>query len=114
MYGILSRAAFEPVKSLAFGSIGAAYMGVGTAFSKPIRILILQNLTDGIVWFSFDGVNDHVPLASISYIILDLTSNKGSGGGWFIDEGTRVYVKQLGAAPTSGSVYVSALYGKER
>ena len=113
MFTKLKKVEFEPAKSLAFGSIGAAYMGVGSAFSKPVRILILQNLTDGIVWLSFDGINDHIPLASISYIILDLTANKGTNDGWFIGEGTRVYAKELGAAPTSGSVYVSACYGKE-
>lgn len=106
------RLLFEPVKSLAFGSIGAAYMGVGTAFDKPIRLLILQNLTDALVWISFDGIEDHIPLASISYIILDVTANKTTEEGWFVAEGTRVYVKQMVGAPTGGGVYVSACYGK--
>ena len=112
MFARAKKVLFEPAKSLAFGSIGAAYMGVGTAFNKPMRLLILQNLTDAIVWFSFDGIEDHIPLASISYIILDITANKATEEGWFVGEGTRVYVKRLAGAPSSGSVYVSACYGK--
>ena len=102
---------FEPARSLAFGSIGAGYMGVGAAFDRPIRLIILQNLTDALVWLSFDGINDHVPLASISYIILDVTANKAVDQGWFIGEGTRVYTKRLSGVPGSGAVYVTTCYG---
>ena len=48
------RLAPEPVRTLAFGSIEVAYMGIGTAFTKPIRILMIQNLTDESLMFSFD------------------------------------------------------------
>lgn len=112
MPSLAKKLLFEPAKSLAFGSIGAAYMGVGTAFDKPIRLIILQNLTDAVIWLSFDGINDHVPLASISYIILDVTANKATDEGWYIGEGTRVYAKRLSGVPASGAVYVSACYGR--
>ena len=112
MFAKAKKVLFEPAKSLAWGSIAAGYMGVGTAFDKPMRLLILQNLTDALVWFSFDGIEDHIPLASISYIILDITANRATEEGWFVGEGTRVYVKQLAGAPTNGAVYVSACYGK--
>lgn len=111
MASLAKKLLFEPARSLAWGSIGGAYMGVGTAFDKPVRLIILQNLTDGIVWFSFDGVEDHIPLASISYIILDVTANKTVDQGWFIGEGTRIYAKSLSGPFTGGSVYVSTCYG---
>lgn len=104
------RLAPETVRSLAFGSIGAAYMGIGTTFIKPVRILVLQNLTDVSLMFSFDGINDHVPLPQSGYILLDATSNKAKEDGLFFAEGTRIYVKNIGS-PTSGSVYVSTFYG---
>lgn len=100
----------ETARSLAHGSIGAAYMGVGTSFTKPIRILVIQNLTDVSLMFSFDGINDHVPLPTSGYLLLDVTSNKAREDGLYFSEGTRIYVKEVGT-PTSGSVYVTTFYG---
>ena len=61
---------------------------------------------------SFDGVNDHLPLMARTQFIDDVTSNKSIGGGWFLSEGTRVYVKEIGT-PSSGSVYLSIFYGAD-
>lgn len=104
------RLVSEPVRSLAFGSIGAAYMGIGTAFDNPVRILVIQNLTDASLMFSFDGVEDTIPLARDGYILLDVSSNKNREHGLYIGEGTRIYVKEIGT-PTAGSAYVSVFYG---
>lgn len=100
----------ETARSLAFGSIGAAYMGVGTAFTKPVRILMIQNLCDTSLMFSFDGINDHVPLPREGFILLDVTSNKAREDGLYFAEGTRIYVKEI-TTPTTGSVYVTTFYG---
>jgi hypothetical protein len=100
----------EAARSLAFGSIGAAYMGVGTAFTKPIRILMIQNLTDASLMFSFDGIVDHVPLPQDGFILLDVTTNKAKEDGLYFAEGTRIYVKEI-ATPTTGAVYVTTFYG---
>lgn len=104
------RALFEPLRSLAAGGIGAAYMGIGTAFENPVRVIFIQNLTDQTVMFSFDGVDDHLPLPSNGFFLLDVTANK-SINNFNIAEGDRVYVKQLGV-PTTGSVYVTIVYAK--
>ena len=101
----------ETVRSIGFASIGAAYMGVGTALDKPARLMVFQNLTDKAVMVSFDGVNDHLPLAANGYLIMDVTANKATDDGFFLAEGTRIYVKELTAPLTSGSVYVSIFGG---
>lgn len=101
----------ETVKELAFGSIGAGYAGVGTVFDKPIRLIIFQNLTDVSVMISFDGVDDHIPLVTSGYLVLDITANKTIANGLYIAEGSRIYVKQLAGAAGSGSFYVSAFGG---
>lgn len=101
----------ETVRSLAFGSISGTYAGLGTAMSRPIRLIVLQNFTDVSVMISFDGVNDHLPLAALGYIILDITANKTREDGFFLAEGQRLYVKQLSGAPGSGSVYLTTFYG---
>jgi len=100
----------ETLRSLAFGSIGAGYMGIGTALTEPSRILVIQNLTDAALLFSFDGVNDHLVLNTDVSIVLDVTTNKSVDHGFYIAAGTRIYVKQSGV-PTSGSVYVSSFHG---
>jgi hypothetical protein len=100
----------EAVRTLAFGSIVAGYTGIGTAMTRPIRFFVIQNLTDASLMFSFDGVTDHLPLASSGYIVLDISSNQTFGQGFYLAEGSRLYVKRIGTA-TSGSVYFSAFYG---
>lgn len=103
--------AAEPLRSLAFGSIGAGYVAVGTALINPSRIMIIQNFTDKQMIFSFDATNDHLTLPSGGQIVLDFTSNRtDTGGAAYIPAGTIVYVKQV-SAPGSGSVYVSTFYG---
>ena len=104
------RLAPEPVRTLAFGSIEVAYMGIGTSFTRPIRILMIQNLTDESLMFSFDGVDDHTPLPRDGFLLLDVATNRTSEGGFFIAEGTRIYVRRIGT-PTEGDVYVTTFYG---
>lgn len=104
------RLRLEELRSLAAGSIGAAYMGVGTALSHPARQFIIVNLTDATVMFSFDGVTDHVVFPRNGIWINDVTANKTEDQGFYLAQGDRLYVKQVGA-PTTGAVYFSVLYG---
>jgi hypothetical protein len=104
----------ETIRSLAFGAIGAAYMGVGTSLTQPSRVLYLQNLTDQELLFSFDGVNDHLILPQNGFFLIDITANKTNQAmAFFVEEGTRIYVKHNGVAPLSGSAYVSTFYGTQ-
>ena len=106
------RLAAEPLRSLAFGSISGTYAGIGTAFVNPCRILLVQNLTDETMLFSFDGVNDHFVLPAEGFVLIDVESNKTTTGGALnIPVGTRIYAKDAGTPPTTGAVYVSTFYG---
>ena len=96
----------DQVRSLNHTVIGAAYMGVGTAFDEPVRHLFLENLTDVLVMVSFDGITDHFPLPSNAFFSLDVTKNKNIENGFFIGAGQRIYVK---GAPTRGIFYVTAI-----
>lgn len=104
------RLGIEPVRSLAFGSIVAEYTGVGTEITNPVRILRIQNLTNALLWFSYDGVNNHEALAPNSFLLLDITANKSREHGYYLAEGTRIYAKR-NDTPTSGDVYVTVYYG---
>lgn len=100
----------EPVRSLAAGDVDVTYLAIGTAFDNPARIFFIQNLTDETVMISLDGVNDHFPLASSGFLLLDVTTNKTVSVGCFIAKETTVYAKQIGT-PTTGAIYLSIFYG---
>ncbi len=103
----------EPVRSLAFGSVASTYVAVGTPAGRADAILQFQNFTDKNVMFSFDGVNDHFPLAAGSYFVLDVCTNKVTNDGMYLSVGTQFYVKYITAAPTSDAVYISLYYGTD-
>lgn len=105
-----SKVSWEPIRSLAAGSIAAGYMGVGTAATEVVRAWILQNKTDEQLMFSFDGTEDHITLSAGESLIFDITSNKTNQENFFMEKGERLYVKRVGVA-TTGSVYFSVAYG---
>jgi hypothetical protein len=96
---------------LASGSITNNYVAVGGRFDHPIRILFVQNLTDVGLMFSLNGIDDSFVLPDSGYMILDVSANKTTNEGLFFPVGDRIFVKQIGI-PSTGSVYVSAFYGK--
>jgi len=100
----------ETCRELAHGSIVAGYTAIGTALTHAARLLIVQNLTDAALYFSFDGINNHFPLGSTSHLVVDISANKTIESGFFMAEGDKLYVKQIGA-PTAGSVYFTVFYG---
>lgn len=112
IYDFNIRLEYENLRSLAFGSIGAAYTIVGTAFSNPIIIYKIYNGTDQDVLFSTDGTNDKDILPIGANFVVDVRTNKAKdGAGLAVQKGGAFYIKQgAGGAPTSGSVYVTALY----
>ncbi len=113
---IAIRLSCDTVRTVAFGGISAVYAGVGIAFSSPIRILHLQNLTDATLMFSYDGVNDHFPLATQGFIVLDITSNQALQQGFFMAQGQRLYVRDMVAEgynpPTIDAVWLTCYVGR--
>ena len=102
----------EPVRSLGFASVGAVYAGIGTSLSRPARIFMIQNLLNTDVMISFNGIEDHFPLPTSGFVLMDVSSNQSNMQGFYIAEGTRFYVKQLTGAATQGSIYLTVFYGE--
>jgi hypothetical protein len=100
----------EPVRTLAYTGVGAGYEAIGTPFDNPARLLFVQNLTNATLMFSLDGVTDHFALPANGFLLLDITSNKAAASGFFIASDTIMWVKEIGT-PSSGSVYVTVMYG---
>jgi len=110
------RIRYEPVRSLAFGAITAAYVGVGATFANPVRILMIDNLSDTDLYVSFDGINDHTIVAAHSGKVLDYASNRMAPADHLEQSvGERVYVKVINALPlpTVGGVFVSVIYAAQ-
>lgn len=100
-------AVFETIRTLAHGSISGSYAFVGAAYAHPIQKVLITNNTNGDLIFSTDGSTDMIFVAQASYQLYDLTTD----GGLALPIGTRFSVKQV-TAPSAGSVYITAIYGK--
>jgi hypothetical protein len=99
----------DVLRTLAFGAISGTYVGIGTPFPYPVRIIHILNTTDVLLTFSVDGVNPNFVVPSNSFLLLDLTANATSiAGASYIAAGTRIYVE---GTPTLGAVYVATFYG---
>lgn len=100
----------DAIRTVAFGSVGAAYSAVGTALDDPARLFCLTNTTDADVYFSIDGTTNHFIVPTNSFKLIDITTNKVREDGYFLAEGTIFYVKRVSGAPTSGSVYIEIVH----
>lgn len=107
-----SRAAFEALRSLAFGSVAAGYTAVGTPLLNPCRILTIVNTCDVAVILSLNGTTDHIICPAGTAKVYDETTNRaGDIQGFYIPQGTQFYVKRAAGAPASGTVYIEVQYG---
>jgi hypothetical protein len=108
------RVYFDTLRSLAFGGISAAYAAIGSAVQFNPRIICLTNDTDAGMIFSDDNAVSagKLYLPAQSFKLFDLTTNMvpNKDDGFFIKEGTIIYVKQS-SAPSSGGVYLEYLFG---
>lgn len=105
------RILVDPIQSLGSGAIGAAYMGLGPVFDESARMILIANYTDGLMMFSWDGVNDHFPLPLYTSLLLTISQNDEENADYFaLPALSRIYVRQI-SAPTTGSVYVTHFRG---
>lgn len=103
---------FDAVRSLGFASITSSYTALGGPFDHAMRVLHFINGTDGDVMISFDGVNDNIPILADTFSLYDLTSDQDSNEHFRYQKGSQLLVKYL-TAPTRGTIYVVAVYGKD-
>ena len=105
------RIRYEALRSLDFSGITATFATVGAAFSNPVRILKVTNLTDADLIVSFDGINDADIVATNGFYLYDYGSNRSDmAGNAEQSVGDRVYVRSASSDPTMGTVYVTVIY----
>lgn len=109
---VTTQVSFDPVRTLAFGAITNSYQAIGVPTTEPVRILSIDNATDGDIFFSTDGVTDMLFMAAGTFKLFDLTTNRFSfTNQWVIRAGTQFYIK-YSTAPTKSGVYIACLWGE--
>lgn len=109
----VSRAHFEPLRTLGFAGISAAYAAVGTPLDHMVRAFCITNNTQGDMIFSLDNTNaaGDMFVAAGSYKLYDIQANMNCqfDDKYVLAVGEQFYVKQ-NTAPVSGDVWIECLY----
>lgn len=105
------KAIFQPLRSLAFGSISGTYAAVGTPITVPFRLFRINNATAGNMIFSTNGTTDMIFIQSGAAVIYDISTNRELEPVFAFPALTQFYVKQS-TAPVSGAVYIEVIYGQ--
>jgi len=105
------------VTAASISGAGGAYVNLGVTLQHPLRMLIIQNYTDGYIQVSMDkGTSDAFVMGPDFAMIFDMTSNSQHRGqtedGPMVAAGTQIQVKQLSGfgAVSTGSVFLSGFY----
>lgn len=115
-----SRSAkFDPLRSVAFGSISATYVALGTAFTHMVRGFRITNQTDGDLFIAItngsvpasDGTADNLIVPAAAFVLWDVATDSShltNDPAFVLAKGDQVWVRQS-TAPTVRSVYLECL-----
>lgn len=110
---MVSRAFFEPLRTLAAVGISGSYAAVGTPLDNMVRAFCITNNTQGDMIFSLDNTvaAGQMFVAAGSYKLYDVQANMNAqfDDKYVLAVGEQFYVKQS-TAPTSGDVWIECLY----
>ncbi len=113
---------YEPMRSLAFGSLTTSYVALansgGAPLLHPARQVLVKNSTDKAIIIGWSNstvastVTDAFELLSNESIVLDITTNKTPvAGNLVMGQGEIIYAKLTAAgAPASGNVRATVFY----
>lgn len=96
----------ETLYTLAYGSVSSSYSLLGQILN-PSSVYFVQNLTDVILTFSFDGIHDNFQLPPNGFLLLDVGTNHGTAQFLCFQEGTSLYVK---GSPSMQQVNLTSFY----
>lgn len=104
----------ETLREVAFGDITSNYTDFGDPLAFPSVLFHIINNTDANIYISlFEGI-DHFYIPAGTFVIYDVSSNKGIGGDRSFAQNTQVQLKDDGSAASSGIVTLTSLYGSPR
>lgn len=102
---------FDAIRSIGEASITASYQPLGPLLGHMMRLLHFINGTNGDMMISFDGVTDNAAVLAGTFALYDLTSNEDHNESFRYEKNTQLYIKYI-TAPSTGTFYVTAVYGK--
>lgn len=109
----VSRAHFEPLRTLAAAGISGAYAAVGGPLEHMVRAFCITNTTQGDMIFSLDNTvaAGQMFVAAGSYKLYDVQSNMNVqfDDKYVLGIGEQFYVKQ-NTASVDGDVWIECLY----
>ena len=113
VYG--TKVAFETLREATPAQIGATYAAVGAALAHNCRLLNLQNASDGDVYISFDGTNNHVHLAAVSsgnaaQRQYNFQENAVANQLFGMAKGVTIYAKDGTTPPANGNLIIEVVY----
>lgn len=110
---MVSRAFFEPLRTLAFGGISGTYAAVGSPLEHQVRVFCITNDTQGDMIFSLDSTEaaGQMFVARGSYKLYDVQANMNAqfDDKYVLAVGEQFFVKQ-DSAPVDGAVYIECMY----
>lgn len=101
-----------PFQTIAFGAIAGNYVAIDSdGVPGPLKYFHIINETDAPLYFSYDGVNDHIYVVNdreidIYFQLCKSPNNKVS----ILKKGTIIYVRSDIVVPTTGFVVVNGFY----
>ena len=102
-----TKAQFSTIRSAGFAAIDAAYANIGTALTERAVILSFKNATNGDVFISTNGTDNHLFFPANTYTIFDVKTNSPkSAGDLMFSIGTQFQIKDGPTASTSGTFYI--------
>lgn len=107
-----TRAAWETIRVVAFGSINATFTALGGILGHHTRQFRFVNTTNADISISVDGATEIIRMAAGSSFVNDLSTNKVQDDGLFLAEGTQFYIQYASGAPTSGSFWLEVMYAQ--
>jgi len=112
----MAQVQFDPLRTKAGtgGVILATYTTIGGALTHPVRVFKITNNTNGDLFFSIDGTNDHLFVPANSFTLYDLSTNAPpvkNLDNLLLGIGVQFYVR-YSTVPSSGAVYIEVIYAK--
>jgi hypothetical protein len=109
--GLFSPLALRSVTGVTLAN-PALFYEIGDPLERPARIIKIDNLTDKDVFISMNSVQAWTVVPAGGFILLDLSTNKTSVENFMVPEGAQFWANAA-SAPTSGSVYVTAIGSRD-
>ena len=108
---------FDQLRSMPYTQITSSFQPIGfvltpttpAPFTHAMRVIEVQNTTDGDMFISFDGTTINIRTPAMSFSLYDLTSDQDANESVRYQNGTQMSVA-YSTAPSKGYLDVTATY----